>query len=419
MTINEDMVEQITLDILQELGWAYADAASLSPDGPNKERATYGDVILLSRLRAALAALNPAIPAEALEGALKQLTTAEAPSLIEENRRLHRLMTEGIDVEFRRADGTIKGDKVRVIDFDDVNANDLLVSNQFTVVENGKNKRPDVVAFINGLPLAVIELKSAASESADLHAAYNQLQTYKADIPSLFRANAALITSDGLNARIGSLTADEERFMPWRTITGAQDDFTPAGPQEFTTLLRGVFAPDIFLSLIKDFTVFPDRGDGPFKVIAGYHQLHGARKALASAIAATREGGDRKVGVIWHTQGSGKSFLMAFVAGLLVRHPDLENPTVLVLTDRNDLDDQLFTTFSHCQDLIRQTPEQIDSREDLRDKLDRQAGGVIFSTLQNLRPSGGRRISPCSQPVKTSSSWPMRHTAASMALAPS
>ena len=251
-----------------------------------------------------------------------------------------------------------------------------------------------MVAFINGLPVVVIELKSAAAESADLHAAYNQLQTYKANIPSLFRTNAALLISDGIYARIGSLSAGEDRFMPWRTITGEHGDFTPEGPQEFPTLLKGVFQPEVLLGLIKNFTVFPDKGDGPFKIIAGYHQYHGARKALAKAIEATGEQGDRKAGVIWHTQGSGKSFLMAFVAGLMVREPALENPTIIVLTDRNDLDDQLFGTFSQCQALIRQKPQQIESREDLRDTLDRQAGGVIFTTLQKFAPMRGEEDFP-------------------------
>ena len=394
MKINEGTVEQTALEILQELGWTYASSQALSPDGDARERATFGDVVLLPRLRRALAGLNPHMPAEALDDALKQLTRSEAPSLIEENRRLHALITDGVDVVYRDEDGTIRGDKARVFDFYDPSANDLLVSNQFTVVENGKNKRPDVVAFVNGLPVVVLELKSAAAKQTDLHAAYNQLQTYKADIPSLFRTNAALIISDGLFARIGSLSAGVDRFMPWRTITGAQDDFTPDGPQEFGTLMRGVFQPRVLLDLMKNFTVFLDKGDGPFKIIAGYHQYHGARKVLVKAIAATREQGDRKAGVIWHTQGSGKSFLMAFVAGLMVREPALENPTLIVLTDRNDLDDQLFSTFSGCQALLRQTPQHIESREDLRETLDRQAGGLIFTTLQKFAPERGEEDYP-------------------------
>ena len=268
------------------------------------------------------------------------------------------------------------------------------MTNQFTVVEGRHTRRPDIVVFVNGLPLSIIELKNPGGENATLSGAFNQLQTYKAQIPSLFRTNAVLITSDGMLARIGSLTADEERFMPWRTVTGAEGDFTPHGPREMETLLRGVFDRERFLALIRDFIVFGDRGEGPFKIIAGYHQFHGARKALASAIEAARPDGDRKIGVIWHTQGSGKSLLMAFFGGLIVRSRELENPTLVVLTDRNDLDDQLFGTFSLCRDLIRQTPEQADSRDELRRLLNRASGGVIFTTVQKFAPEAGEEQLP-------------------------
>ena len=383
---SEAVVEDAAIEILQSLGWRYADPLDIGPDAPNKARQSNTEVVLLDILKEAANRLNPDIPQEALENALRQVTLSETPSLIEENRRIHHQLVNGIDVEYRKPDGSIKGDKVWLMDFANPSNNDLMITNQFTVVENGYNRRPDVVAFINGLPVAVIELKNIASENATIEDAYAQLQTYKEQIPSLFRTNAALITSDGALARIGSLSAGEDRFMPWRTVTGAADDFTPEGPKEMETLLKGVFEPSHFLRLIRDFTVFGDKGDGTFKIIAGYHQFHGARKALASAIDATHANGDRKVGVIWHTQGSGKSYLMAFFAGLLVRSKELENPTVIVLTDRNDLDDQLFGTFSLCKDLLRQTPEQIESRDDLREKLDRQSGGVIFSTLQKFSP---------------------------------
>lgn len=383
---SEAIVEDATIDILKSLGWTFADPLDIAPDAPNKARLSNTEVVLSEIFKNAARRLNPDIPEDALESALKQVLISETPSLIEENRRIHHLLVNGIDIEYRRPDGTIKGDKVWLMDFNNPSNNDFLITNQFTVVENGHNRRPDIVAFINGLPVAVIELKNAASENATIEDAYNQLQTYKQQIPSLFRTNAALVTSDGLLARVGSLSAGEDRFMPWRTVTGARDDFTPEGPKEMETLLKGLFEPSYFLQLIRDFTVFGDKGDGVFKIIAGYHQFHGARKALASAIDATQENGDRKVGVIWHTQGSGKSFLMAFFAGLLVRAKELENPTVIILTDRNDLDDQLFGTFSLCKDLLRQTPEQIDSRDDLREKLNRQSGGVIFSTLQKFSP---------------------------------
>ncbi len=394
MSFTEDLVEQVALGTLQEIGWRYEDPVLIAPDGPEKRRVSNGDVVLDGLLEEAARRLNPGIPDEALENALRQVQITETPSLIEENRRIHRLLVDGIDVEYRRPDGSIKGDKVRLIDFANPANNDFMVTNQFTVVESGHNRRPDVVAFVNGLPLVVIELKNAASENATIEDAFNQLQTYKAQIPSLFRTNAALITSDGLMARIGSLSAGEDRFMPWRTVTGSKDDFTPEGPKEMDTLLRGVMQPKRLLQLVRDFTVFGDKGEGIFKIIGGYHQFHGARKALASAVDAVSAEGDRKIGVIWHTQGSGKSFLMAFFAGLLVRAPALQNPTILVVTDRNDLDDQLFGTFSLCRDLIRQTPEQIEDREDLREKLNRQSGGVIFSTLQKFSPMKGEEDFP-------------------------
>jgi len=394
MSINEDLVEQVVLGILESLGWHYEEPLSIAPDGPNNQRTSNSEVVLHKLLNEAAARLNPDIPKEALQAALKQVQVSETPSLIEENRRIHALLVTGIDVEYRRPDGSIKGDKVWLIDFDDPTNNDLMVTNQFTVVEGGHNRRPDIVAFVNGLPLVVIELKNAASKNATIEDAFNQLQTYKSQIPSLFRTNAALITSDGLFARVGSLSAGEDRFMPWRTVTGTQDDFTPAGPKEMLTLISGTMQPEILLQLVRDFTMFGDKGDGVFKVIAGYHQFHGARKALDSAVEAVGEQGNRKVGVIWHTQGSGKSFLMAFFAGLLVRAPQLQNPTILVVTDRNDLDDQLYATFSLCKDLIRQTPEQVASRDDLRARIDRQSGGVIFSTLQKFSPMAGEERFP-------------------------
>mmetsp|Transcript_23662 Transcript_23662/g.42112 ORF Transcript_23662/g.42112 Transcript_23662/m.42112 type:complete len:1047 (+) Transcript_23662:5622-8762(+) len=394
MSFTEDLVEQVALNVFQELGWDFADPLLIAPDGKEKARGSYGEVVLRGILTDAAHRLNPDVPEDVLEAAIRQVQISETPSLIEENRRIHKLLVEGVDVEYRRPDGSIKGDKVRLIDFSSVANNVFTVTKQFTVVEGGFNRRPDVVAFINGLPVAVIELKNAASENATISDAFNQLQTYKQQIPSLFRTNAVLITSDGLLARIGSLSAGEDRFMPWRTVTGAQDDFTPEGPKEMDTLLRGVFQPAYLLQLIRDFTVFGDKGDGPFKIVGGYHQFHGARKALTSAIDAASEDGDRKVGVIWHTQGSGKSFLMAFFAGLLARSEELGNPTVVVLTDRNDLDDQLFATFSMCKDLIRQTPEQVETRDDLRSKLDRQSGGVIFSTLQKFSPLAGEEEFP-------------------------
>jgi type I restriction enzyme R subunit len=384
MSITENIVELAALETLQELGWSYLHGSVIAPDGLAPERRSFGDVILVGRLEAAIARLNADAPEQARNEAMRRVLTGELPSLVEENRRIHRLLTEGVDVEYRSDRGQTASTKIWLIDLDRPDANDWLAVNQFTVVENRANRRMDVVLFVNGLPLVVLELKNAASERATLANAYSQLETYRKEVPSLFNTNAVLVTSDGMHARIGSITANQERFMPWRTVDG--QDFAHRGTPELETLLRGVFTRENLLALIRDFIVFGDKGEGPFKIIAGYHQFHGAQKAVQQAIEATRPDGDRKIGVIWHTQGSGKSLLMAFFAGLTVRSKALENPTLVVLTDRNDLDDQLFGTFGLCRDLIRQNPEQADSRQDLKQLLDKAAGGVVFTTVQKFSP---------------------------------
>jgi len=390
--LSEAAIEHVVLDQLAALGYALATDAEIGPDGKAPERETYADVVLLKRLTAALERLNPTIPAEARGDALRKVLATEKPSLVEENRRLHKLMVEGVDVEFCSEDGAIRGDKVRLIDFDDLAANDWLATGQFTVIEGSVNRRPDIVVFINGLPLGVIELKAPGGENATLAGAHNQLQTYKVQIPSLFRTNSVLVTSDGITARVGSLTADQERFMPWRTTDGKV--IAAKGQPELNILIEGVFERRRLLDLLHDFTVFGETGSGLAKIIAGYHQFHAVRHAVDKTVEASAPQGDRKVGVIWHTQGSGKSLLMAFYAGQLVRRPELENPTIIVITDRNDLDDQLFGTFSMCRDLIRQTPIQADSREDLQSALSRASGGVIFTTIQKFSPATGEATYP-------------------------
>lgn len=390
--LSEAAIEQVVLDRLGSLGYAIAKDAEIGPDGKTPEREAYADVVLTKRLTAAIERLNPTIPTEARGDALRKVLATEKPSLVEENRRLHKLMVEGVDVEFYSEDGTIRGDKVRLIDFDDIGTNDWLATGQFTVVEGNINRRPDIVVFINGLPLVVIELKAPGGENGTLAAAHNQLQTYKAQIPSLFRTNAVLVTSDGITARVGSLTADQERFMPWRTTDGKV--IAAKGHPELNILIEGVFDRRRLLDLLHDFTVFGEAGSGLAKIIAGYHQFHAVRHAVDKTVEASAPQGDRRVGVIWHTQGSGKSLLMAFYAGQLVRRPELENPTIVVVTDRNDLDDQLFGTFSMCRDLIRQTPIQADSRDDLQSALSRASGGVIFTTIQKFSPATGEAIYP-------------------------
>jgi type I restriction enzyme R subunit len=395
--IAESHVEEAALAWLGELGYDVVNGLAIAPDGNAPERTSYGDVVLADRLKTAIARLNPHLNAETREDVFRKLLQSETPSLIEENRRLHRFVVEGVPVEITRADGTIGGDSARLIDFENPDANDWFAVNQFTIIENKANRRPDIIIFVNGLPVGVIELKNPGDENATLDGAFNQLQTYKAQITSTFRTNAVLAISDGIAARIGSLTADRERFMPWRTLTG--DDIAPKGVPELETLLKGAFDKRRFLDLIKDFIVFgqvetKDKQLQTVKILAGYHQFHAVRHAVARTIEATRPNGDRKVGVVWHTQGSGKSLLMAFYAGQIIKHPAMENPTLLIITDRNDLDDQLFGTFSMCKDLLRQTPQQADSREELRKLLDCPSGGVIFTTIQKFSPTEGETDHP-------------------------
>ncbi len=390
--LGEADVELAALRWLAGIGYSVLHGPDISSDGRSPERVSYNQVLLTGRLTEGLRRLNPHLPSETLEEVLRKVQQTEFPSLVEENRRLHRYLIEGVPVEITREDGSIGGDVARLIDFDDVDANDWLAVNQYTVIEHGHNRRPDVVLFVNGLPLAVIELKNPGDENATLEGAFNQLQTYKDEIPSLFRTNAALATSDGLCARLGSLTADLERFMPWRTVDGST--IAPKGVPELGTVIEGVFEKTRFLTLIRDFTVFEDTGSGIVKIVAGYHQFHAVRHAVESTVAATSPDGDRRIGVIWHTQGSGKSLLMAFYAGQIIAHPAMENPTVVVITDRNDLDDQLFGTFSMCRDLLRQTPQQADSRDDLQRVLTRLSGGVVFTTIQKFAPEHGETEYP-------------------------
>jgi type I restriction enzyme R subunit len=393
--IAESHVEAAAIEWLERLGYIVKNASEIAPDTHMPERFTYGDVVLADRLKQAITRLNPSLPSEAHADAVRRVLQSENPLLIEENRRLHKAMVEGVDVEFYGEDGVIRGEQVRLIDFDDVEANDWLVLNQFTVIENKAMRRPDIVIFINGLPVVVIELKNPGQESATLKGAFNQLQTYKGQISSLFRTNAMLVISDGLTARIGSLTADWERFMPWRTVDG--DELEHKGAPELETLLSGVFERRRVLALLKDFIVFGDTGSDTVKILAGYHQFHAVRHAVDCTLKATGPEGDRRVGVVWHTQGSGKSLLMAFYAGQIIKHPAMENPTLVIITDRNDLDDQLFGTFSMCKDLLRQTPQQANSHEELFKLLDRPAGGVIFTTIQKFAPQDGDTDGPLTQ----------------------
>ena len=405
--LAESDVEDLALGLLRELGWQVRHGQEIAPGGAHAEREDYGQAVLPTRLRDALARLNPGLSAEVLEEAFRRLTRPPGAELVHRNREAHRMLTNGVTVEYRDATGTIRGALVRAIDFENPAANDWLAVNQFAVIENQHRRRPDIVLFVNGLPLAVIELKHPTDEQATIWTAHAQLQTYLAEIPSLFTWNEALVISDGLGARIGTITASRDRFMPWRTIGG--ESVEPADRLELDVLLQGVFDRGRFLQLVRDFIVFEDQGGGKLaKKMAGYHQFHAVNVAVEEtlrasgmrtpvrALAETTAGyearpwgggpGDRRIGVIWHTQGSGKSLTMAFFAGRIIREPAMENPTVVVLTDRNDLDDQLFDTFSRCQDLLRQPPIQAESRAHLRQLLSRAAGGVIFTTIQKFFP---------------------------------
>ena len=407
-TINESMVESAALDWLSALRWQVAHSPDIAPGTPNAERSDYGQVVLERRLRNSLAELNPSLPSSALDDAFRRLTRPAGSTLEARNRAFHRMLVEGLTVEYRADGGAIRGAQMKVIDFDDPANNDWLAVNQFTVAENRKTRRPDVVLFVNGLPLGVIELKNPADEDATIWTAWQQLQTYIAELPTMFSMNEALMVSDGTGARIGTLTSGREWFKPWRTVTG--ETLADSHMTEIQMLLEGIFEPSRFLALVRDFIVFDDDGSGALvKKMAGYHQFHAVKVAVDETLRAAKlqraegrvaeaggryeagrkpggEPGDRRIGVVWHTQGSGKSLTMAFYAGAIVREPAMENPTVVVLTDRNDLDDQLFGTFSRCQDLLRQPPTQAESRSDLRTKLSVNAGGVVFTTIQKFFP---------------------------------
>ncbi len=387
---NEAVVEAAALETLAKLGYEVRTGEEIGPDGSD-ERA-HRDVVLRGRLEAAVARLNPSIPASAREDAIRQLLAAQSQVLVSENHRVHLAMTRGITVQFRLADGSTRSDIVQLLDFDRPEDNDFLAVNQLTVKNKLVNRRPDIVVFVNGLPLANIELKNPADRNATLAGAWNQIQTYQTEIPELFRTNVLSVVSDGREARVGSLTANWERFMPWRAKS-ADEEALPKGRPEQDTLLRGIFRPEHLLDLIRYFVIFEDRDGAVSKKVAGYHQFFAVRKAVDRTIAATSQAGDRKVGVVWHTQGSGKSLSMVFYAGRIIQRVEMHNPTLVVITDRNDLDAQLFGQFAAAHELLRGEPLQADSREELRQLLDRASGGVIFTTVQKFAPSGkGERM---------------------------
>lgn len=381
-SFTEEDLEIATLEWLSELNFTTIHGKDIAPDSSYPERNSYSDVVLVERLRQSISKINPSLSIDEVDEVVRQVTVVKHANLLMNNQAFHTLITDGVDVAIRDNNGEIRYDKAWLFDFNTPSNNDWLAVNQFIVSENGNEKRPDVIIFVNGLPLVVFELKNAANENTGISEAYNQLQTYKDTIPSLFAYNCALVVSDGVNARIGTLTSNEERFMLWRTIDGV--NVAPLAIAQLEVLLRGVFKHEIFLDLIKNFILFQTDGNNIYKILAGYHQYHAVNKALSSTLLAANKSGDGRAGVVWHTQGSGKSLSMVFYAGKLVSTVELENPTIVVITDRNDLDEQLFDTFAKSKSLLRQTPEHATTRAELHKLLNRESGGVIFTTIHKF-----------------------------------
>lgn len=386
---TESDLENAVLEWLEELGYSIAFGPDIAPDGESSERESYKGVILVERLRAAVAQINPDIPQEAQQDAVDKIVAVPwiASGLLMANQQFHKWMFEGVDVAYKDRDGLLRGDKVHLVDTKNLDKNDWLAVNQYTIIENNHNRRPDVVVFVNGLPLAVFELKNPADVNATISGAFNQIQTYKAEIPSLFAYNELCIISDHIkSALVGTISADIERFVGWKSADGEKLTKT----NDLDILIKGVFAHDRLLDVVRNFVVFENEKDSRnnvtkiIKKVAAYHQYFAVSKAVKHAMEAASPTGDKRAGVIWHTQGSGKSLTMVFFAGKIVQ--ELDNPTLVLLTDRNDLDGQLFGTFSKCSDLIRQTPKQAQDRDDLKKLLSVASGGVVFTTIQKFMP---------------------------------
>lgn len=390
--MTEDKLEQEMLTWLSEIDYNHVYGPTIACDGEAPERSNYQDILLIERLRRAINQLNPEVPPAAREDALQQVRDLNTPILLSANRRLHHYLVNGVPVQYQK-DGETRGDFVRLIDFEIPSNNEWLAVNQFSIKGEKHTRRPDILLFINGLPLVLIELKNSADLNADIGKAFNQIQTYKEQIPDIFQYNEILIISDGSEARMGSLSANMERFMSWRTIDGVTLD--PLGQfGELETLTRGILAPAYFLDYLRFFILFEDDGE-LVKKIAGYHQFHAVRAAIQQVITASRPDGNKKGGVVWHTQGSGKSITMTCFAARVMREVAMENPTIVVITDRNDLDGQLFGVFSLGQDLLREQPVQAESRQDLRAKLNnRPSGGIVFATIQKFMPGEDEDIFP-------------------------
>jgi len=413
--ITEDQLEQLCLSWFQEIGYDYVCGYDIAPEGSHPERVDYRQIILTQRLITALQRINPHIPLATLEQVALTLSKPESLTLIKSNKAFHQLVLEGVKVEFKTQDNDsgadAKIDYVRLIDFAVSSNNQFLVVNQYSLVGKKIDRRPDVLVFINGLPLAILELKNPADQNADIWQAFQQIQTYKDEIPELFVFNEAVVVSDGIVARVGSLTSNKERFLPWRTVANENDK--PKFEYQLETLVKGFFKPELFLDYIRFFILYEQDGDTTIKKIAGYHQFHAVREAVrATVIAAQRADGrsvmqpranyanevvpgSGKAGVVWHTQGSGKSISMLCYAAKLLAQPEMNNPTIVVVTDRNDLDGQLYNTFSMAQESLKQTPVQAEDRDSLRELLSsRQSGGIIFTTVQKFALLGDEATHP-------------------------
>ncbi|MDP7221973.1 MAG: type I restriction endonuclease subunit R [Alphaproteobacteria bacterium] len=392
--ITENEIEEFAIELLEKQGFQYLYGPDIAPDSATPMRAGFDDVLIAQKLREAIDRLNPSIPAAAREDAYKQILRIHSPEMIDGNEAFHKVLTEGVSVSYQK-DGGTRGDLVWLIDFENIENNEFHVVNQFTIIENERNKRPDVILFVNGLPLVVMELKNPGGENATIGSAYKQVQTYKSTIPSLFTYNAVCVISDGLEARAGSLTAGLSRFMAWKSADGKTEASRLVGQLE--TLITGMMNRKTLLDIVQNFIAFtktkkeePDTGLTTIetaKILAAYHQYYAVNKAVSSVMDASTEGGDRKGGVVWHTQGSGKSFSMVFTSAKIVRA--LDNPTILVITDRNDLDDQLFDTFASAKQLLRQEPVQADNRQHLKDLLKVASGGIVFTTVHKFQPDEG------------------------------
>lgn len=398
---NEATVEDAALDYFRETGYATAWGPNLAPGEPGQERATFQDVILENRLRASISRINSGVDGSLIDEAVKKLRRAESQNPIDENYRVHALIAGGVSVEHRGQNGEVRTTRVWLVDFEHPEQNDWLAVNQFTIIDNGKNRRPDVVVFLNGLPVGLLELKNSADPNATLRNAWNQIQTYRTDIPSLFVPNAITVLSDGVSSSMSSYAGAYEHYAPWKTIEGRE---VITDRPSLEVLIKGVFEPKRFLDILQNFIVFSDetsvdKATGqPTRVlvkrVAKYHQYWAVNAAIESTVEASSPGGDRRGGVVWHTQGSGKSFEMVFYAAKIMRDYRMMNPTLVFITDRNDLDDQLFAEVFAPARILPEKPVQAESRQDLRTKLKRASGGIVFTTLQKFRPGEDGDESP-------------------------